>query len=70
MSEAEKFNRLLELEREKVIPDLDIIYALGQQRPYVNTVDMERLRRGNDKIPYTNSSDISKLLQNLARPGV
>lgn len=50
MSEADRLQELLNKELRKPIPDDDIVYALRIRIPYANSIDTERVRRGDSKI--------------------
>lgn len=50
MSEAEKLRRILAAEKKRPLPDDELVYAIKVRLPYANTVDTEKLRRGEDKL--------------------
>lgn len=49
-SEAEINGKRLADELSKPTPDDDIVYALRSTQNYWNTVDTDKIKRGNDKI--------------------
>lgn len=49
-SQAETNGKRLADELAKPIPDDDVVYALRSTQDYWNTVDTDKLKRGNDKI--------------------
>ncbi len=49
-SEAEIKGKILKKELAKPFPDSDVVYHLKMTRPYWNTVDTAKLRRGESKL--------------------
>lgn len=61
-SEAQINQKRLDEELAKPIPDNDIVYALKTMRPYWNTIDTSKVKRGLYKL---NGTSLQKALNKL-----
>lgn len=66
-SEAEVNQKRLADELAKPTPDSDVVYYLQSSKPYWNTIDTDKMKRGCSKI-YGDS--LAKSLYKLATPPI
>lgn len=65
MSEAERNQKILDVEKSKILPDNDKIYYLEQTRPYWNIIDTEKMRRGRESLE--SASRLERVLKESMR---